>query len=213
MGGSSGGMLGKTGSSTNSSAYAPQLANIGTQLFNMAKPVDQQITAQTGEALRTGGVNSQIPAISAATASARESQSQNTTQLRQNLAAHGLENTSFGNALLQQNGMTNASTDANIGPNMVDNFLGKGLGATQNIQNAGLGALSNAASLDTTSTSTESGWQAFTQGTQLALTGKSSGGGTTPDTNTNPSMWDNFGSGGSGKGGGSSAAFSTALMS
>lgn len=110
--------------------------------------------------------------------------------------------------------MSNASTDANIGPNMVDNFLGKGVGATQAITGQGLGALSNAASLDTTSTSTESGWQAFTQGTQLALTGKSGSGGGGGDS-TDPSAWSNFGSsGGSGKSGGSSAgAFSTALMS
>src|SRR5271166_1972438 len=121
-----GGGKSNTGSSSQSSPYAPILEGIGASLWKMAKPTAAALSSQTLSALQTGGVNSNIPQINAAEGSARESQSQSMTQLQQQLArVPGLANSSLGQSLLANQRMTGNQTVNNIGPNAAASFAGQ----------------------------------------------------------------------------------------
>ena len=172
-----GGGGGKTASSTSntSSPFAPYLAQDGSQLFNLAKPVISNLSSQATSALQTGGVNAQIPSINASLDSSRRSASTSDTNLRQSLAKSGLGGTSFGNAILGEQEGTTSQNIAAIPGTAANSFLGMAAPAVIQEGNAGLGALGTAGSLDTATagTQTASFWDTFMQGVQLAATGKS----------------------------------------
>jgi len=171
MPGSSGG---KTSSSTSSqsSPYAPILAAIGSQMWNTAKPVSQTYANQANEALKTGGVNANIPSINASVDASRQSSSQSETQLRQRLAQSGLAGTPFAqNIMAQQQGTDNARTGA-IPADATQAFISQAVPTVLNEGNAGIGALGTAGGLDinTKSTSTPSFWDTFMQGAGIGAT-------------------------------------------
>lgn len=155
------GSSGKSNTTQNSSAFAPQLL----QLYNMSKPTLQALSSQTREGLQTGGVNSNIPAVNASVASAREAYSQHTQNLRNQLAKSGLANSSFANQILGENEMSGTSQIANMPANITQDFLGRSI---PTVTGAGTGALGQAASLDTTSKFTPGFWEMFMQGLQSA---------------------------------------------
>lgn len=152
MSGFSGSGKTSTGSSSTSSPFAPILMGWGSKLFKSALPVLQQYSGQVGEALRTGGVNSNIPLINAQTSAAREGNSQSLTQLRQQLAASGLAGTSFGNALIEQEQMTGNSQVSQIGPNTAASLISSGVPTVAGIAGEGGSLAGTAAGLDTTTT-------------------------------------------------------------
>src|SRR5579859_2504633 len=97
---------GKTSTSSSStfSPFAPLLASMARQRNQESQMVLQPLAAQTTEALQTGGVNARIPIINANLASARTAASSNMNAIKDHLAQSGLLNSSFGQAILAQEG-------------------------------------------------------------------------------------------------------------
>lgn len=155
---------GKTSTSSTSSPYAAILEGIGSQMWRTAKPVYQTYASQAEEALRTGGVNAQIPSVSRAVGAAREQQSQSTTDLRQRLAQSGLAGTSFAQALLQEDASQGGQAVANIPAEATSAFVGQAVPQVLGMGRAGVGAIGQAAGIDQTTTSTPSFWDFFTKG-------------------------------------------------
>src|SRR6266403_1864313 len=75
-----------------SSPYSGLIAKFSKAFLPSAKAFGQQET----EALKTGGVNAQIPIISRAVDASRGAESAANTQQQESLARAGLANTSFG---------------------------------------------------------------------------------------------------------------------
>lgn len=162
----SGGGKSSSSSSSQSSPFAPLLASIGLNEWNMAKPVLSTYSNQASEALKTGGVNANIPSINAAVDASRQSSSQSETELRQRLAQSGLAGTPFAQSIMaQEQGTNNARTGA-IPAEATQAFIGQAVPTVLNAGQAGVGALGTAAGLDinTKSTSTPSFWDMFNQG-------------------------------------------------
>jgi len=164
-----GGMTGSggktsTGTQTNSSQFTPQLMS----LFNMAKPTLSTLSAQTQSGLQTGGVNTQIPSINASLAASRQAYSTSQQALKNQLGESGLANSSFGRQILGQSAATAGQGIADIPTNMTNNFL---RGAAPTVVGAGVGALGQAAGLNTTGTtkSTPSAWDSFVQAAHFGM--------------------------------------------
>ena len=158
------GSSGKTSTSQNSSAFTPQLLS----LFNSAKPTLTTLGAQTAEGLRTGGVDSQLPEVSANVAAAREAYSQHTTNLRNQLAESGLANSSFAKDILGENEMTGTQQIASMPANITDSFLGRAIPA---VVGSGTSAIQEAARLNTTTNTTPSFMDFFLQSLQAGEQG------------------------------------------
>ena len=154
-----GGGSGKSSSTTTTSPYAPALWAMASQRNRATMPVLNELSAETQNALQTGGVNSGEPLINRQTDAAREASSQGMETTRQNLARAGLSGTSFAQAILGTQNQSNAGNIANIGPNVASSFIA---GAPNIGLNAsGLSTAASAAGLDTTTTATPSSWSDF----------------------------------------------------
>lgn len=162
---------GKTSTGTSSSPYAPLIASIGQQMWKMAKPVDQQMAAQTGEALRTGGINARIPMINNAMGAARQAYSGSYWQTHDALARSGLLNSSFGEGILANLQQSGGQQIAGIPTDVASGFISQGAPAVENLGNAGVGALGTAGGLDTNWTQTPSFMDYMMQGMQAGAMG------------------------------------------
>lgn len=154
MPGSSGGGKSSSSSSTSSSPFAPYLAAIAGQEWQAAKPTVQLMGSQTAEALRTGGVNAHIPAVNAATDAARQQSSQDTTQLREELARSGLGGSSFAQSILAQNRSSEGQKIADTPSNVTGEFLRGAVPITTGFGQTGLSGFEAAAGADHTTTGT-----------------------------------------------------------
>lgn len=160
---------GKTSTTDSSSQFSPQLM----QLYRMAKPTLQTLSAQTAEGLKTGGVNAQIPSVNASVAAAREAYSQSHQALKNQLAESGLANSSFGQEILGNQQMEAGQQIASIPTTMTNDFLARGV---PTVAGFGTNALGLAAQLNTARSYTPSFWDMFLQGVQAdAGIGKSVG--------------------------------------
>lgn len=162
-----------SGTSSTSSPYADILAGMGKQMWSMAKPVAQTYSSQAAEALRTGGVNAQIPSINASVSASREAASQTQQQLRQRLAEGGLAGTPFADALLAQEEGTANQGIANIPATEAMAFAQSAVPNVLNMAGQGMSALGTAAGINkkTTTTSTPSQWDQFMQASSFAMYG------------------------------------------
>jgi hypothetical protein len=167
-----GGKSTSTGTSEQSSQFSPELMSV----FHLAEPTLRALSAQTTEALQTGGVNAQIPSVNSSVASAREAYSQSQQALRNNLAQSGLSGSSFAQEILGQNQMQAGQNIAAIPSTITNDFLAHG---APTVIGAGTSALSQAAGLNVSGgwTNTPSLWANILQGLQAAGGGGGSGGG------------------------------------
>lgn len=169
-----GGGSGKTSTSTQSSPYATLLANWSDRLMKTWMPVQNQLASQTGEALKTGGVNAQIPIISRAVDAARQGATQTEEQTRQSLARSGTSGPEA-QAILGEERMAEGDRIAGIGPGIASQFISQAPQMSQ----AGIGqAFSGAGQAmwgNMTTTSTPSFWDFFIRGL-AASQGSGSGG-------------------------------------
>ena len=156
--------MGKSSQQDQSSQFSPQLM----QLYRMAKPTLQTLSAQTAEGLKTGGINAQIPSVNASVAAAREAYSQSHQALKNQLSEAGLANSSFGTEILGNQQMEAGQQIAQIPTTMTNDFLARGV---PSVIGAGTNALNTAAGLNTTQQFTPGFWQLFTQGLQAGSQG------------------------------------------
>ena len=147
-GGGKGGGKGGGGSASDtmssgqtSSPYAPLLAAFGKS----ALPVYQQQTSQVGEALRTGGVNAQIPIINSSIDASREAASTSMESTRSALARAGLSDSSFGQRVLASQQGQEGSFISQIPSQAATSFIGLAPGLT----GQGISAAGAAGGLDT----------------------------------------------------------------
>lgn len=134
----------------------------------MAAPALRSYSGQAAEALRTGGVNANIPSINAAVDASRQSSSQSETQLREQLGRSGLAGTPFAETIMaQQQGADSARTGA-IPAEATQQFISQAIPQLEGQAGRTTGALSAAGGLDNTQqgTQTPSFWDFFTQGLQ-----------------------------------------------
>ena len=166
MGGIGGGKGGSGGSSTTTqtSPYAPALWAMANQRNKATMPVLNTLSAETQNALQTGGVNSGEPLINRQTDAQREAASQGMEITRQNLARTGLSGTSFAQQILGTQGQSNSENIANVGPNVANQFVA---GAPSiGLNSSGLDTAASAANLDSTQTFSPGFWALFNQGLQ-----------------------------------------------
>lgn len=163
--GAGGGKSSSSSQSTNS-PWADVLGRIGQQQWRMAKPALSAYSGQTAEALRTGGVNANIPSINAAVDASRQSASQSETQMREQLARSGLAGTPFAETIMaQQQGADSARTGA-IPAEATQSFIGQAIPQLEGQAGRAAGAISGAGGLQNTQTGTQtpSFWDFFTKG-------------------------------------------------
>ena len=151
-----GGGNSKTSTSGQTSPYAGLIAQFSKAFLPSAKAFGAQET----EALKTGGVNAQIPIINRAVDASRGAESEANTQLQESLARAGLANTSFGAQILGNQEMAAKQKTAEIPTDIAGQFIG----AVPGTAGTGVGAASAAAGANFTRTSTPSFWDLFTQG-------------------------------------------------
>lgn len=158
-----GGGAGKSSTSTQTSPYATLLANWSNRLMKTWMPVQNQLASQTGEAMRTGGVNAQIPIISRAVDAARQGATQTEEQTRQALARSGTSGPEA-QAILGQERMAEGDRIAGIGPGIASQFIAQAPAMSE----AGIGDAFRAASAammgSMTTRETPSFWDLFSQG-------------------------------------------------
>jgi hypothetical protein len=153
-----GGSNSKTSSGTETSPFAPLIAKFAKSFLPAAKTYGQQET----EALKTGGVNAQIPVINRAVDASRGAESTSNQQTQQALARAGLANTSFGAQILGNQEQAGAENTASVPTNIASQFISTVPGTS----NTGVGAASGAAAANRSYTSTPSFWSSFMQGFQ-----------------------------------------------
>ena len=158
----------KTSQSTTNSPWANDLASIGLQDWRMAKPALQAYSSQASEALKTGGVNANIPSINAAVDASRQSSSQSETQLREQLARSGLAGTPFAQTIMAQQQGTDAARTGAIPAEATQAFIGQAVPQLEGQAGRAASAIGGAGGLQntTTGTQTPSFWDYFTQGLQ-----------------------------------------------
>ncbi len=151
-----------TSNSTTSSPYAPLLA----QFTKAGLPIFQQLSSQIGEALRTGGVNANIPIINRSVDAAREGASTSMESTRQALARAGLGDSSFAQRILSEQGTSSGESISQIPTNAAASLIGAapGVGSTA-VSAGGIAAGADYSSQGQT-TSTPSFWSQFLQGLQ-----------------------------------------------
>lgn len=147
---------GKSSTSTQTNPYAAQLASMGSQLFKAGFPTISTLAGQTQSALQTGGVNSQIPAINANLAAARQAYSTSNQALKNQLSESGLLNSSFGQQILAGEQEQAGQNIAGIPANMTNAFLAGAIPTVAGAATAGTSAVGGAGSLTGTTTQTPS---------------------------------------------------------
>lgn len=147
----SGGKSSGSNSSSTFSPYAPILAQFG----KTALPLYKELSSQAGEALRTGGINAQIPLINRSLDEARGAFSKSFENTRQALARTGLGKSGFGQSMLADLGMQGENAVSQIPTNVASQFIagipglaGQGIGALGaamggNISSHGSGSMSS----------------------------------------------------------------------
>jgi hypothetical protein len=146
--GVSGGQSKSSGSSSQTSPYAPELAKFGRQELKAAEPVQQQLLAQEGEALRTGGITNRIPIQNREVDAARQAGSQSAQQTRDILSKYGLANSAFGaRTIAEQTAQTNQGV-ANVPANDTERILSQAPQEVASAQGIGAGLLGEAGQLD-----------------------------------------------------------------
>jgi hypothetical protein len=163
-----GGGKSSTSSQSTNSPWADVLGRIGQQQWRMAKPALSAYSGQAAEALKTGGVNANIPSINSAVDASRQSSSQSETQMREQLARSGLAGTPFAETIMsQQQGADSARTGA-IPAEAAQSFIGQAIPQLEGQAGRAAGAISGAGGLQNTQTgtSTPSFWDFFSQGLQ-----------------------------------------------
>src|SRR5882757_8885635 len=134
-----------SGESSQFSPYAPQLEGFAKYLMGRSKSVLNPLTAQTAEALKTGGVNAQIPIISRAVSASRGAESSSNTQTQEALSRSGLANTSFGASIMGNQEMAGAERTAAIPQDIAGQFIANagslGLGEASGGIGAGASAM------------------------------------------------------------------------
>lgn len=147
---------GKSTKSTSSSPYAPLLASFG---MSAAQPY-KQLAGQTTEALQTGGVNAQIPAISRAVDEARAGYSKSLQTTQEALARSGLSGSSFGQQILAELSVKGGEDIASVEPNIAGEFIR----GAPTVAGQGIGALGSAGGFTRTEKTTPSFWDQFIAG-------------------------------------------------
>ena len=137
-----------SGSSQQSSPYAPILAKFGVQALKGAEPVQQQLLGQESEALQTGGITNRIPIENRQIDAARQAGSMTAQSTQDILSKYGLANSAFGaRTLAEENAQTNQNV-ANVPANDAEAFISGAPGVISTAQGTGAGLLSNAGALD-----------------------------------------------------------------
>ena len=142
-----------TSSMTASSPFSPLIAKFAKSFLPSAKAFGQQET----EALKTGGVNAQIPIINRAVDASRGAESSANQDTQQALARAGLADTSFGAQILGNQKMQGAQNTAAIPGNIAGQFIS----AVPGTARTGVSAASGAAQADRSTTYTPSFWDLF----------------------------------------------------
>lgn len=153
-------------STTTSSPYSGMLANIGQRMFRTAQPVNEELAAQTGEALRTGGVNAQIPSVNRAMDASREAYSTSYQNTKNQLSEAGLADSQFGQQILASLRTEGGQQIANTPSAVTDQFLSQSVPQVLAQGRAGLGPIETAAQTDYTTT--PGFWDFFMQGMSAA---------------------------------------------
>jgi hypothetical protein len=148
-----GGGSSKTSTGTESSPYAGLIAQFSKAFLPSAKAFGAQET----EALKTGGVNAQIPIINRAVDASRGAESASNVQTQEALARAGLADTSFGAQIMGDQVMRGQQATASIPSSIAGQFVG----AVPQTAGLGIGAATGAAAANSTTTFTESPWQQF----------------------------------------------------
>ena len=151
-----GGSSSKTSTGSATSPFAPLIAKFAKSFLPSAKAFGQQET----EALKTGGVNAQIPIINRAVDASRGAESSANQDTQQALARAGLANTSFGAQILGNQEMQGAQKTAAIPTDIASQFIS----AVPGTSGTGVSAASGAAQADRSTTYTPSFWDLFNQG-------------------------------------------------
>ena len=135
--------------SSMSSPYSGLIASFGKAFLPAAK----QFGAQQSEALRTGGVNAQIPSINRAVDASRQAGSSSNQETQAALARAGLSGTSFGANVAATNQQAGAAETAAIPSSVAGQFISSvpGTAAT------GVGAAQGAAASSYTGKATSTG--------------------------------------------------------
>lgn len=131
-----GGKSSGSSSSQTFSPYAPILAQFG----RAALPLYKELSSQAGEALRTGGINAQIPLINRSLDEARSAFSKTFENTRQALARSGFGNTGFAQSMLADLGMKGEENIAQIPTSIASQFIA----GIPSLTGQGIGALSAA---------------------------------------------------------------------
>ena len=151
-----GGSSSKTSTGTESSPFAPLIAKFAKSFL----PAARTFGAQETEALKTGGVNAQIPIINRSVDASRGAESSQNQETQQALARAGLDRTSFGAQILGDQNLKAREDTAAIPTNIASQFIS----AVPGTSNTGVGAASAAALADRITTSTPSFWDVLMQG-------------------------------------------------
>jgi hypothetical protein len=198
-----------TGTSTSStvSPYAADLYKAGLQRVNTTAPVLQQFSNQALEAMRTGGVGTNIPIVSRAIDASTAASGISMEQLRQNLARAGFSGSSFATNALTNEATAAGQSAAAIGPAAAQSYIAQA--PTLGLDTGGTNAVAQAGGLDATTTGATAGTGTSTEtgsGTSSGTTGGNSSGagsqygntigtsnGTQQQTSqTTPGFWDTF---------------------
>lgn len=142
-----------TSSMTASSPFSPLIAKFAKSFLPSAKAFGQQET----EALKTGGVNAQIPIINRAVDASRGAESSANQDTQQALARAGLADTSFGAQILGNQKMQGAQNTAAIPGNIAGQFIS----AVPGTASTGVGAAEGAAASNYSSSGRTSNTASF----------------------------------------------------
>jgi hypothetical protein len=113
-----------SGEQSQFSPYAPMLAAFAKSQIKRSNQILNPLTAQTAEALKTGGVNAQIPIINRAVDASRGAESTSNLTTQEALSRAGLAGTSFGANVMASNRMAGAEETAAIPASVASQFIG-----------------------------------------------------------------------------------------
>ncbi len=111
------------GGKKENSPQTDHLGQMARALFNQTAGLRSEYLKQSEEALKTGGINAQIPIIARALEHSRQAQSQSRQTTTDNLARTGLAGTPFGQSILAQQEMTGNQQIADIPTNYAQHFI------------------------------------------------------------------------------------------
>lgn len=124
--------------------FAGQAAGMADQFVQMGMPVQREINQQLTEALRTGGIQAQMPMITRMMDNMRLSSGKAMRATTMGLQGRRLLGTPFGENILAQQRMESENAIGQIGPQMaqwfIQQFGGNPMGQMQMGANAAVGA-------------------------------------------------------------------------